>query len=50
MLRGSNVLMPVPEELGPLVPVEIGPTVRVVELVLIVDDPLEELEEGEEKG
>lgn len=47
MLRESNVLMPVPEELGALVPVEIGPTVRV-ELAIIVGDPLEELAEGEE--
>lgn len=47
MLRELNVLTPVPEELGALVPVEIGPTVRV-ELATIVGDPLEELAEGEE--
>lgn len=43
VLRGSNELTLVRVERTPLVPVEIGPTV-LVEFVLVVDGPLEELE------
>lgn len=45
VLNGSDELTLVPVDRGPLVPVEIGPIV-LVEVVLMVEDPLEELEEG----